>query len=416
MLTEWFSFLDIPLSPEERPLPAFLCAEIETPDLYKSRVIEQDVARTRADETFYANKSIRCLMKEVLMRYCAHYRLQYMQGLNEILAPFLKLVSPHTTRHEQCSLQLDHMYDESSSFPMEDCDQETCMMHHRSCPQRQDNHTTTDNNNTKNSTTDENNHDFVCTLCQHRQSFNTSLLLFERFIALLAPVTFATEGVQALQTQLASVHLLLYYIDAELASYLSQQGMTTDIFAPSWLITLFARRLPVAMVLHLWSLLLRGGRACRIMFFGIALLLRNKAMLMSLPSESLPGTLVRLNVENKDEIDQLYEHAVALETSVPASALEDINRYTPHPSILTHMRSHTPHQCIHTHTLPHILIHTLIHTHTLHTLLITPSSSHLSTGWDSTHLCPKRRGKSSYSTSCSAPVCSPTAATSRPPS
>ena len=325
MLTEWFTFLDIPLAPEERPLPAFLCAEIDTPDLYKSRVIEQDVARTRADEPFYANKSIRCLMKEVLMRYCAHYRLQYMQGLNEILAPFLKLVSSHTTRQEQCSLQLDHMYDESSSFPMEDCEHETCMMHHRTCPLRQNNHTTTDNIPSD----DDHFHDSVCILCQHRQSFNTSLLLFERFIALLAPVTFATEGVQALQTQLASVHLLLYYIDAELASYLSQQGMTTDIFAPSWLITLFARRLPVTMVLHLWSLLLQGGRACRIMFFGIALLLRNKAMLMSLPSESLPGTLVRLNVQNNEEIDQLYEHAVTLETSVPASALEDINRYIP---------------------------------------------------------------------------------------
>ena len=30
-------------------------------------------------------------MKQTLLRYCGHYRLQYMQGLNEILAPLLMI-------------------------------------------------------------------------------------------------------------------------------------------------------------------------------------------------------------------------------------------------------------------------------------------------------------------------------------
>ena len=53
-------------------------------------------------------------------------------------------------------------------------------------------------------------------------------------------------------------------------------------------VTLFARRLPVPLVWHLWSLLLRGGKPYRVMFFGIALLLRHKAQLMALPSGPRP--------------------------------------------------------------------------------------------------------------------------------
>jgi hypothetical protein len=47
----------------------------------ESRVIEQDCLRTRADEPFYSSESARCLMKEALMRYCAFYRVKYMQGV-----------------------------------------------------------------------------------------------------------------------------------------------------------------------------------------------------------------------------------------------------------------------------------------------------------------------------------------------
>jgi len=53
-------------------------------------------------------------------------------------------------------------------------------------------------------------------------------------------------------------------------------------------VTLFARRLPVPLVWHLWTLLLRGGKPYRVMFFGIALLLRHKAQLMALPSGPRP--------------------------------------------------------------------------------------------------------------------------------
>ena len=57
----------------------------------EARVIEQDVVRTRANEAFFRSSKIRGLMKQTLLRYCGFYHLEYMQGLNEILAPLLMI-------------------------------------------------------------------------------------------------------------------------------------------------------------------------------------------------------------------------------------------------------------------------------------------------------------------------------------
>ena len=242
LMAEWLTLL----AADDASSAAFLSATGAVQgDQYKSRVIEQDVVRTRADETFYAARSVRCLMNEVLVRYCAHYRLQYMQGLNEILAPFLRLGASSSGAGGVTACA---RWEGPGAYPMEDCERDTCMMHHH-------HHTNGDGADSGAGT-------FpvpcgpACPLCAQRRAFDTPLLLFERFVALMAPVTFATAGVQvrpdlrivgppgsgpcrltsrhanalsdpsvrplcptppqALQAQLASVHLLLYYTGAPL--------------------------------------------------------------------------------------------------------------------------------------------------------------------------------------------------------
>ena len=102
----------------------------------------------------------------------------------------------------------------------------------------------------------------------------------------------------------------------------------TPLFIISSLqVTLFARRLPVPLVWHLWTLLLRGGKPYRIMFFGIALLLRHKAQLMSLPSESLPGTLVRLAVGGAQvrSLSKSLSHSFLSPYLIPISSLSSLS-------------------------------------------------------------------------------------------
>ena len=63
----------------------------EVRNLMDARVIERDVDRTRSNDSYFRDKKIRLLMKECLVRYCAYYKIYYLQGLNEILAPMLTL-------------------------------------------------------------------------------------------------------------------------------------------------------------------------------------------------------------------------------------------------------------------------------------------------------------------------------------
>lgn len=133
-------------------------------------------------------------------------------------------------------------------------------------------------------------------------------------------------GVQALQTQLASYHSLLYYFDAELSAYLSRQGMTADIYAPSWFITLFARRLPVHIALYLWDLLLQANKSHLIILIGVAFILKHRDLLMNKSAESLPETLVCLRFRSTLEVNEIFAKALELETSTPPSAIRDIQR------------------------------------------------------------------------------------------
>jgi hypothetical protein len=165
-----------------------------------------------------------------------------------------------------------------------------------------------------------------CLLCTRLKSFDPCLVLFEQFVERMSPVLFSTLGVEVLQIQLVSLHQLLYYFDANFAAFLCKHGMTTDIYAPSWLITLFARRQPVATVLQLWDRMLDTGKPYLVLFIGLYLLLRKKDLIMSLPKVSVPQALVQIHIEGIDDIDQVISHALALEKSTPASAVAEINK------------------------------------------------------------------------------------------
>jgi len=198
LIAEWLALLG---GGDGATTAAFLSADSTVHgDQYKSRVIEQDVVRTRADEAFFAARSVRCLMNEVLVRYCAHNRLQYMQGLNEILAPFLKLGAVHGPSAPSSSAGarggggaggVRTLWKGAGGYPMEDCERDTCMVHHTACVRCRDTTATG-----APPTVPASGEGSGCPLCAQRQAFDTPLLLFERFIALMAPVTFATAGVQ----------------------------------------------------------------------------------------------------------------------------------------------------------------------------------------------------------------------------
>ena len=60
-------------------------------NVLEQRVILQDVTRTRTDEVFFTGETVHMLLREALCSFCAYHKLEYMQGMNEVLAPLLAI-------------------------------------------------------------------------------------------------------------------------------------------------------------------------------------------------------------------------------------------------------------------------------------------------------------------------------------
>ncbi len=272
------------------------------------RTIDQDVVRTRANEEYFQSPKIRHVMKNTLLKFCTYHKISYLQGLNEILAPLFML--DYSLYEINYNLQLFSHSDELSSS------------------QHSDNliSQSFDSNDDESSTK-------TALSSFNIQDYTASLIIFETFLFKFSPVIFLSGGMKALQLQLVLFHLLLHYHDAELANYLLKHGMNTDIYAPSWFITIFARRLPVHIALHLWDLLIRVNKPHMTIFIAVAFLKKCKSRLMTFPVESLPEFLTHLRFVSTDEIDDIFAKAITIERATSKSVIYTLCKYSYDPLV-----------------------------------------------------------------------------------
>ena len=244
----------------------------------KTRVINQDVLRTRADEPFFRYPFVKCILKQTLIRFCSHHRIDYMQGLNEILAPVLTL---NTISFDASKYSIP-----SGGDDVVDNDDYSDVKH----------------------------------------PFGINLIIFEKLMAKMSPTTFSTRGVNAIQVQLTAFHLLLTYHEPVLSMILRKEGMTPDIYAMSWLITLFARRQPISRALHIWDILLQLNTPHISVFLAVALIRSHKNKILSSCADALPETLVAMKFESDDEIDTVFADALRMLQSTPRGIINELEK------------------------------------------------------------------------------------------
>jgi hypothetical protein len=265
--------------------PAFLSASREAINAFsfiKSKKIALDVVRTRADDMFFAQKKIRVLMIQALIAFCAFYNIDYMQGLNEILAPTLVIGHDYIAEKEK----------------QDDSDDE---MH---VPD----------------------HDEMTNNWREFTDFFPNLIIFEQTINKLSPALFATYGVSALHGQLVSFQLLLSFFEPLLSGHLRQQGMQGEVYAVPWFITLFSRKLSIPLVLYLWQKLLSLSNPVLMVFLAVALLSDSRDELFSIPIDKLPQRMVNLKFLDERHIDCVIDHAVHLFYCVPQTIISTVRR------------------------------------------------------------------------------------------
>jgi hypothetical protein len=68
--------------------------DIHAPACREQHVLENDVPRTRADVEHFQSDAYQVALKSILQKFCVQHRIEYKQGLNEVLAPFIYMLPP----------------------------------------------------------------------------------------------------------------------------------------------------------------------------------------------------------------------------------------------------------------------------------------------------------------------------------
>eukprot|EP00168_Porphyra_purpurea_P011151 TRINITY_DN2813_c0_g1_i1.p1 TRINITY_DN2813_c0_g1~~TRINITY_DN2813_c0_g1_i1.p1 ORF type:complete len:1064 (-),score=268.75 TRINITY_DN2813_c0_g1_i1:418-3609(-) len=198
--------------------------------------IWKDVERTRPGLKRFQQPAVRGALLRLLSLFCSRLRVQYIQGLNELLAPFVLLA-------------------DTGGNPR-----------------------------------------FV-------------YALFGAFVARFAPWMLDTSEAEVfgvLKRAFKYFGRLLLYHDPVLFWLLERNGMTPDLYATSWFVTLFARNFSVEAVLALWDLLLLEDNPLGPYFFALALLLSKRDVLVATDPSLLPETLMGLTAHSALEVRTLW--------------------------------------------------------------------------------------------------------------
>jgi len=383
----------------------WLAADADRIRVLEQRVILQDVARTRTDEVFFTGDTVQLLLREGLCSFCAYHHFEYMQGMNEVLAPLLAVnlvsspgtytaiskslsaanspattparagaekyemeVRAHTRKNgsesaagtrqgavleaEIGSAGTNEDDDDDDDFAGFDCEmivpegQAVVEAYERRCREADLALEVAAEHAGKANLTDDDLRKALLALATARKAqdaredelkneqtkqhailqYNAAFVLFERIILSMCPAIFRPTGILALQGQLASFHLLLFYADAPLANYLSLHGMRCDVYAQSWLITLFARRTPVELALYVWEHLLQRDYCSnphKLICLSVAFIVQQRNFLASITPDELPQCLVRLKFTKEDEVDSVFALAEHLFMTAPPAQLRD---------------------------------------------------------------------------------------------
>lgn len=123
----------------------------------------------------------------------------------------------------------------------------------------------------------------------------------------------------ALQSSLSLITILLKYHEPELYNSFENAMISPEIYATSWLLTLFANKCSLEVVYHLWDKIIVINDCLLIHYIVIALLIKHKQTLINDDTTQLPITLSKIKINSIDEVDDLIAHACDLCQCTPNS-------------------------------------------------------------------------------------------------
>ena len=113
-------------------------------------------------------------------------------------------------------------------------------------------------------------------------------------------------------------HLLLLHFDPQLALHLFENQFIPELYAPQWFLCVYARGLPLPLVLRLWDMLLAMDDPAFTFFIGLALLRSRREDLLQADDANMPEVIGDMRIGHDEaSVDKVLQAAVELYQQAP---------------------------------------------------------------------------------------------------
>ena len=123
----------------------------------------------------------------------------------------------------------------------------------------------------------------------------------------------------SLKSSLSLINLLLRYHDPELFNRFEFSLINPDLYATSWLLTLFSNKCSLNVVYHLWDKLILFDDNLFPHFFITSYLIKNKKKFFEVDCTIILSVLSQLHIDTIDEVDDILNFAAELRDKTPNS-------------------------------------------------------------------------------------------------
>ena len=123
----------------------------------------------------------------------------------------------------------------------------------------------------------------------------------------------------SLKSSLSLINLLLRYHEPELFDRFEYSLITADLYATSWILTLFANKFNLGVIYHLWDKLILFDDNLFPHFFITAYLIKNKKKFFEVDCTIILSVLSQLHIDTIEEVNDVLDFAAELKDNTPNS-------------------------------------------------------------------------------------------------
>ena len=160
---------------------------------------------------------------------------------------------------------------------------------------------------------------FILLKFKLKLSFTKIYSMFTCFIDKFLTNYFLEKEFYSLKSSLGLINLLLRYHCPDIFQLFENSLICPDLYATSWLLTLFANKCSLNFVYYLWDKLILFEDPLFIHFFIVAFLNQKKNKFLEIDSSGILSILSKLKINSLDEINDIIDLAIELRNNTPNS-------------------------------------------------------------------------------------------------